>query len=128
MIATSDSFAPVLAPATLTASVPRSRGRGKPRNPGVQASRNHAVQDAGQPGRPTPKSANSDLGKLSVYVPLALLRKLTVATAAWDKDKSDIISEVLAEKLASIVYYDKNAPKPVDQSLMVTKIGEDAAA
>jgi hypothetical protein len=107
---------------------PRTRGKGKPRNLGVQASRNPNSSDAENKDKPTPKNADANLGKLSVYVPHSLLRKLTVATAAWDKDKSDIVSQSLEKTLACIVYYDKNATKPSDQSLPVTEIGGEAAA
>jgi hypothetical protein len=78
--------------------------------------------------RPTAKSANPELDKLSVYIPIQVLKKLTVASALWDKDKSDIVAEVLAEKLSGVTYYDRNATRTPAQSLTVTEIGGDPDA
>jgi len=77
--------------------------------------------------RPTAKSANPELDKLSVYIPIQVLKKLTVASALWDKDKSDIVAEVLAEKLSGVTFYDRHSTRTPAQSLTVTEIGTDPA-
>jgi hypothetical protein len=77
--------------------------------------------------RPTAKSANPELDKLSVYIPIQVLKKLTVASALWDKDKSDIVAEVLAEKLSGVTFYDRTPTRTPAQSLTVTEIGGDPA-
>lgn len=111
-------------PCVPLAEAPRTARVRTPRKRGVQASRNPTGPVAENPDKPTPKSADAGLGKLSVYVPLATLRKLTVATAAWGEDKSDIVSQALERTLSGIVFYDKNAPRTVNQSLPVTESAE----
>jgi hypothetical protein len=116
MIATLDSIAPA-------AEEPRSRKRAvrqRPRDPGEQASRS--------PDRPTPKSKDAAMSKLSVYIPVAVLKKLDVAAVILDRDKSDIVAELLAEKLSGVTYYDRNTTRPPGQTLMVTEIGSDRTA
>lgn len=96
---------------------PKPRKSRKPRKSDVQATE--------RPARPTPKSSNPELDKLSVYVPIATLKKLTVASALWEKDKSDIVADLLAEKLSGIAFSDRHSTRLPAQTLMVTEIGPD---
>jgi hypothetical protein len=99
---------------------PKRTGRRKPEKPGVQEPK--------PLDRPTSKSSNPELDKLSVYVPIQTLKKLTVASALWDKDKSDIVADLLAEKLSGIAFYDRNSTRMPAQTLTVTEIGSDRSA
>lgn len=112
-------------PAEAKAAVaPKGRAK-RAGKPDVQASGRPDGREGGRPDGPTPKSADAGMGKLSVYVPHSLLKKLTVATAEWDKDKSDIVTQALQAKLSGIVFYDKNKPKPACDNEV---IGEPGAA
>ena len=115
-----DSFAPDV-------EATRPRRVRTPRKSGVRAS---SVPDEGTPrplDRPTAKSTNPELDKLSVYIPIQVLKKLTVASALWDKDKSDIVAEVLAEKLSGVTFYDRHATRTPAQGLTVSEIDGDPA-
>jgi hypothetical protein len=107
-----DSFAPDV-------EAPRSRR--------VRVPRKSVDQPPRRLDRPTAKSADPELDKLSVYVPIQVLKKLTVASALWDKDKSDIVAEVLSEKLSGVTYYDRNATRPSAEALPFSGIGSDSA-
>jgi hypothetical protein len=78
--------------------------------------------------RPTAKSRDASLSKLSVYIPVETLKKLDVATVLLDRDKSEIIAELLDAKFSGITYYDRNATRMPAQSLTVTGIGGDPTA
>ena len=57
-----------------------------------------------------------------------MLKKLDVATVILDRDKSEIIAELLDAKFSGITYYDRNATRMPAQSLTVTEIGGDPTA
>ncbi|MBV8385045.1 MAG: hypothetical protein JOZ63_20840 [Planctomycetaceae bacterium] len=62
------------------------------------------------------------------YIPVGMLKKLDVATVILDRDKSEIIAELLDAKFSGITYYDRNATRMPAQSLTVTEIGGDPTA
>ena len=112
-------------PAVAEATQPR-RAR-TPRKSGVRASR---VPDEGTPRplvRPTPKSRDSSLSKLSVYVPIETLKKLDVAAVILGKDKSDIITELLDLRFSGVTYYDRNSTRPSAPTLTIPEIDSDPA-
>ena len=94
--------------------------RPRPRDLGDQTSKS--------PDRPTPKSKNAEMSKLTVSIPVAVLKKLDVAAVILDRDKSDIVAELLAEKLSGVTYYDRNATRMPGSTLTITEIGSDRTA
>ncbi len=91
----------------------------------VRAPRKSGDQPPRPLDRPTAKSRDAARSKLSVYIPVETLKKLDVATVLLDKDKSEIIAELLDAKFSGITYYDRNATRMPAQSLTVTEIGGD---
>jgi hypothetical protein len=108
--------------------VTRPRRVRTPRKSGVRAS---SVSDEGTPrplDRPTAKSRDASLSKLSVYIPVETLKKLDVATVILDKDKSEIIAELLDAKFSGVTYYDRNATRSSAPTLLVSEIDSDPTA
>jgi hypothetical protein len=112
MIAPAESCAPV-------ADAPKAPRARTPRKPGVQAPK--------PPCAPVAKSRDASMVKVSLYLPVAVAKKLDVASIIQDRDKSDIVAGVLARELSAVTFYDRST-RPSDQSLPVPEIGPEAAA
>jgi hypothetical protein len=112
MIAVSDPFAPV-------AEAPKPVRARSPRKSGDQASK--------APCAPVAKSRDAGMTKVSVYLPVAVAKKLDVAAVLRDQDKSDIVAALLARELGSITFYDR-ATRPTAEALTVGEIGTEATA
>ncbi|HMB06202.1 MAG TPA: hypothetical protein VKP69_21020 [Isosphaeraceae bacterium] len=112
MFATVDSFTSVV-------ETPKPVRPRAPRKSGDQAAKVPAASVA--------KSKDASMTKVSLYLPVAVAKKLDVAAVIQDKDKSDIVAALLARELSSVTFYDR-ATRPTDQSLTVGEIGSEAAA
>ena len=91
----------------------------------VRTSRKSGDQPPKPLDKPTAKSRDASLSKLSVYIPVETLKKLDVATVLLDKDKSEIIAELLDAKFSGVTYYDRNATRSSAPTLTVSEIDSD---
>ncbi len=97
-----------------TVEAPKPTRTRAPRKSGEQA-----LKASLAAGAPVAKSKNAEMGRLTCYVPHQLLKKLDVAAVILDKDKSDIVAELIAEKFSGVTYYDRNLTRMPGEPLPV---------